>query len=78
MVFKKYWDVFLKRLGRIEDVLILALENQKRLINILSSRETNPSERKKTKRLSFKTFLTIELIIVLGIIILVFLFQYIF
>lgn len=78
LVFKKYWDVFLRRLGRIEEVLILALENQKRLINILSSAETNPTERKKTKRLSFKTFLTIGLIIVLSFIILLFLFQYVF
>ncbi len=72
LVFKKYWDVFLRRLGRIEEVLILSLENQKRLINILSSQNINTLERKKTKWSLLKKSLAIGSIVLLCIFIFLF------
>lgn len=76
LIFKKYWDVFLRRLGRIEEVLTLQLENQKRFITLLSSQKINSSIKNETKRLSFKTPLAIGLVIIICIFILLLVFNY--
>jgi len=77
LIFKKYWDVFLRELGRIEETLALGLENQKRLINILSQRMNlakNFSEKKKSNWFSLKY----SILIGIGLFILLTLFIFLF
>lgn len=71
---KKQWDVFLRRLDRIEEVLAIGVENQKQLISLLSFQRSKIPEKKRERGVSLKVSLAVGagVIILLGVIILQF------
>ncbi len=73
-VFKKEWDTFLRRLGRIEEAVAIGVENQKKLIHLLSSQRSKKPEKERGKSLFFSWPLAIGagIVMLLGLIILQF------
>jgi len=70
-VLKKQWDVFLRRLGRIEEALAIGVENQKQLFSLLLYQRRKNPKKKRESGLSLKVSLAAGagVVILLGLII---------